>query len=555
MTATVFLVALDVAVVGVFGALTVSGIRDRHRPGAVSAALLWFGLTGVAVSLTMGHAAIIPARATLYAVGIGWFGLVPLWTAFVFEYTGRGPSVTGRFSGFAALYVIGSMAVTRLSGDLGRPVGSVLRVIASLSQTVIIGAGLFAVFIIVRSAVADDDISRPQAIGLALGGTGTSLLLFSITGVAAEPVTLPAVSSGFLGVTAGGFALAVFRYRLFSDTPGMGFLARRSVLEQISEAVIVVDRQGRLVDANAAAEQVLGVTLAADAGRPAARVLGHDPDSLVTDSPTVATPTGQRQFEVGRSVLKDARGDTVGESYLFQDVTSDRTRKQRLTVFNRVFRHNLRNDLDAIRAFAEALTDDAVDDDGVAARMRGTARKLAELGETVEDAERIIAQDSLQLEAVDPVAVVEAVSEGVSDRYDCRILTPTSGGDRTVTTDQSLLQIALKEVVENAVEHTDSENPTVSIDIEWKDSSVRIAVSDEGPGIPDREREILLDGEETPLQHGTSVGLWLVSWAVARLGGDLSLGDSDRSGGEVTLTVPSRAERHDEYPVGDGMVG
>lgn len=543
MNAPTALIGIDVMITVVFLTLSVAGIRNRHRPGAISAGLLWVGLAIIAGILTLGHADIIPVQTIVYAVGTGWFVIVPLWAAFVFEYTGRGPSVTRRWIAVATVYVIVAVAVTRWGSDLGETIGPVLRVMASLLQTVLIGAGLFAVFLVVRSAVTYDDIPKTQAIALSLGGIGATLLLFSISTVTLNTETLPPAITGFLGVVALGFATGVFRYQLFSNTPGMGILARRSVLEEISEAVIVVDREHRLVDANEAAEQALGVTLSQDAGRPVETTLGYDPETLVNETSTVSTPNGRRQFDISQSVLASSRGDTVGTSYLFQDVTDERTRKQRLEVLNRVLRHNLRNDLDAIRAFAEALSDGSAEEsDDVLERIRTTATDLADIGETVERADRIMTQDTLESLEVDLAALVEDVRTSVSERYDCQVTTSTSSDTQSLHTDRAVLRTALLEVVENAVEHSDREEPNVSITVAWSGDAAQIAVRDDGPGIPDREQAILLEGEETPLQHGTGVGLWFVSWAITRLGGQLSLDDLDDSGSEVTLTIPDRRE-------------
>ncbi|ERH01540.1 MAG: histidine kinase-, DNA gyrase B-, and HSP90-like ATPase [Halonotius sp. J07HN6] len=75
---------------------------------------------------------------------------------------------------------------------------------------------------------------------------------------------------------------------------------------------------------------------------------------------------------------------------------------------------------------------------------------------------------------------------------------------------------------------------------EWID----IVIADNGPGIPTQERNTIETGDETPLQHGTGLGLWLVYWAISLLGGDVRI-DQSSSGTRVTLTLP----RADDDPV------
>ncbi|MFD1588428.1 ATP-binding protein [Halorientalis brevis] len=545
---TTALLGVELVVTVVFVGLSVVAVQNRDRPGALSAGLLWLVFALLTCLLAASRAAILSRQTVVAALVIGWLVLVPLWAGFVFEYTGLGPAVTRRWLGLGTGYVIVTGATTEFAGALDGLVAQLLRVGSSLLQTGLVGVGLFGVFLLVQSAVTYDDLPNAQASVLSLSGTGVSLLLFSLGTVdPAEPTTLPPVVTGFLGVIAGGFAVGVFRYRLFSDTPGTGPLARRSVLEAMSESVVVVDREDRLVDANEAAEATLGIDPTRDAGRPIAAILGLSLDGIDTGTTTVPTPDGRRQFDVSESLLTNQHHETVGTSYLLQDVTDEQTQKQRLEVFNRVLRHNLRNNLDAVRGFAEVLSDGSLDDPtDVASRIQRTATDLAEIGETVERADRVMTQDTLTLQQVDLETLCDAVAAAIRERYDCQITVVTTATDPLVRTDRAVLRMPLFEVVENAVEHSDADVPTVTIEISRAGDSGQIAVRDDGPGIPDREQAVLLDGEETPLRHGKGVGLWFVSWAITRLGGDLSFEDVADAGSEVRLTVPDRAEGTDD---------
>jgi len=67
--------------------------------------------------------------------------------------------------------------------------------------------------------------------------------------------------------------------------------------------------------------------------------------------------------------------------------------------------------------------------------------------------------------------------------------------------------------------------------------AVEIVITDNGPGIPKHERKAIESGEETPLQHGTGLGLWLVYWAMSLLGGDIHIDDAD-PGTRIALRLP-----------------
>lgn len=68
-------------------------------------------------------------------------------------------------------------------------------------------------------------------------------------------------------------------------------------------------------------------------------------------------------------------------------------------------------------------------------------------------------------------------------------------------------------------------SPTVEVSV--VDDPLAVRVSDDGPGIPEHERRALSGVEETPLQHGSGVGLWLVYWVVTQTGGDVAVADGD----------------------------
>jgi len=48
---------------------------------------------------------------------------------------------------------------------------------------------------------------------------------------------------------------------------------------------------------------------------------------------------------------------------------------------------------------------------------------------------------------------------------------------------------------------------------------------------------VLRQPEETSLEHGSGIGLWLAYWSANKSGGQLSFGDQS-NGGSVTLSLP-----------------
>ncbi|PSP17682.1 hypothetical protein BRC62_04395, partial [Halobacteriales archaeon QH_10_67_13] len=226
----------------------------------------------------------------------------------------------------------------------------------------------------------------------------------------------------------------------------------------------------------------------------------------------------------------------VGTAYRLRDVTDEHTQEQKLTVFNRILRHNLRNDLDAVRGFAEAIRADGAADH--ADRIVDISGDLVELTTQLETANEILTDHDPTAEACDLVAVVEAAAETARSRVDAGTVTVAPDGPARVETDRKILRFALAELIANGLEHSNEPAPEVTVRLEARAEGADIEVRDDGPGLPANERAVLVGGEETPLRHGRGIGLWTVRWAVKRLGGKLAVAERDPHGTAVLVTLP-----------------
>jgi signal transduction histidine kinase len=220
-----------------------------------------------------------------------------------------------------------------------------------------------------------------------------------------------------------------------------------------------------------------------------------------------------------------------------------REREQRLDVLNRVLRHNLRNDLSVILNYAD-IAARRTDDDRVALaadRIRETGRGLVALGNKARRVEAAMegADDGrVALDLADVVA--DAVAAVRDDHPDAAVSVDVPAHLRVEA--MPALYDAVEEVCRNAVEHSDADEPELRVSASVVDADdgrrARLAVADDGPGVPEHERAVLTDGRETQLEHGSGLGLWLVYWVVEKSGGRLSFADREPRGSVVTLELP-----------------
>ena len=145
--------------------------------------------------------------------------------------------------------------------------------------------------------------------------------------------------------------------------------------------------------------------------------------------------------------------------------------------------------------------------------------------------------------AADIGAVTEtAIATAQDEHPDATIAVSIDAPDVTVS---RWVVHPLTEVMKNAVAAGDRADPHVDVSVRREEGGwLQIVVADDGPGMPDIERGALVTGEETTLQHGSGVGIWLIRMVTSVLGGEVAVDVTD-IGTEVTLQVPTAAEPHD----------
>ncbi|MFB6085234.1 MAG: PAS domain S-box protein [Halodesulfurarchaeum sp.] len=235
--------------------------------------------------------------------------------------------------------------------------------------------------------------------------------------------------------------------------------------------------------------------------------------------------------------VRDDEGTVVNWVGFQQDVTERKQRMTQLNVMNRVLRHNMRNDLNVIRGRAELLAGNVsgADIDSVEAIKENSSR-LIDLAEKGRELTTLL-RDRPTREEIDIETRVRTVVAAIREDHPHVDITVTTAGN-TVATPSTEIDRAIRELIENAIRHTDREDPSVTVEITGQDQFVEVEVRDTGPRIDDADRGLLLGEDPSQLQHGSGLGLWLVNTIATRSGGSVSYEENSPRGNRIRLRLP-----------------
>ena len=264
---------------------------------------------------------------------------------------------------------------------------------------------------------------------------------------------------------------------------------------------------------------------------------------------------GWRMFEV--SVRENGALPAVdGLIVTARDVTDRHQFEQRRQVMNRILRHDLRNDMNVVVGHAEMLLQS--DDDRVtkhAETIRQKALSLVNLGDKVRTIDQQLHGVDRQLRQINIAQIVREEISTIHDEYPGVII--RSRIDETSIIGNTLIRTAVRNVLDNSIVHNDNSCPEieVAVDRRHETNRVQIAIRDNGPGIPEGERRAITNEAETPLEHISGLGLWLVKWIVDGMDGSLSISQNTPRGTIVTLSFPAADadewdETDDQRPAG-----
>lgn len=138
-------------------------------------------------------------------------------------------------------------------------------------------------------------------------------------------------------------------------------------------------------------------------------------------------------------------------------------------------------------------------------------------------------------EQVNLADLIETVVNDYKNRYPQRRIEASADKDLYIDGDELLMQIALSNLIDNALKYAPKESP-VYVDLMEDEYYIQIKVSDEGPGIADEEKRKIFQkfyrsgSENTRKAKGTGLGLYLTKKIIEQHNGDIFVMNNTPSG-------------------------
>ena len=387
---------------------------------------------------------------------------------------------------------------------------------------------------------------------MALTGAEEQVNALYAGGMTTPQIALIALAIGFaIGVVLAALIVWAYRARAkvmeesSTDVPK----GAADVLDGMDDAACVIDASGLVLAISHAAAR-FGIEVGATLDNQELRQLVR----TVRSTAATATET-MRLTRPGFTLdprLVSARASTLG-SRLTLLIIRDVTEQERLDQVRRDFvantSHELKTPVGAVSLLAEAV-DSAADDPAqvriFAARLSAEAARLGQLTGRIMSLSRLQAADGVT--DFDPVSIDEVIASSIEAhavQADSGGVELAKGGDRGafVRGDAQILIEAVGNLIANAIVYSPS-GSRVGVGVKIESETVEIAVSDQGIGISESDRERIFerfyraDEARSRRTGGTGLGLSIVKHATQRHGGEVRVWSRPGRGSTFTMILP-----------------
>ncbi len=355
----------------------------------------------------------------------------------------------------------------------------------------------------------------------------------------------------------------------------------RSVVEDNADAIIVTDRDRRILWWNAGAEKLYGYTEAEALGNSVLDLIvppGNSNDSdpakerdvylKLLNGKSVQTEVERHRkdgtlvpVDITLSPVKDTEGDVIAVCSITKDLTQRMISEEALKEakesaeeankakgeFLSNVSHELRSPLNAVIGFSDLLLMSTKDEEALRLlpKIRSAGKYLSRLIDDLRDVDRI-ETGKMQLDFTEvPLnnLIENLVESRTSHLPEDFVLKQELDPDcETITCDPTRISQVINNLLDNAIKYS-PDGGTIRIRSQKKASEVLVSVQDEGMGIGSDSQEIIFErfrqlGSTKRGSSGLGIGLYLVRSILSLHNGQIWVDSQIYKGSTFTFSLP-----------------
>lgn len=327
-----------------------------------------------------------------------------------------------------------------------------------------------------------------------------------------------------------------------------------TILGNMSEGMIILRRDGRVVSLNQAAKEILDIQDYKDGENLLQICRNLDLVNLI-ESAMEGTEAErllnihERNYQINVApITRDGDSAVIGVAVMMYDVTDREMAESMRREFTANVSHELKTPLHAISGYAELMMNRMIDEDAVpdcAGRIYQETQRMIRLVQDIISLSHLdegagdIDWEETDLYDLAKTSVEQYVEEAGKKGIGLHL----SGEKAVLRGKKPLLQTMVSNLIDNAIKYT-QEGGKVHVDVKSDDKDICLTVEDNGIGIPEAdqkrifERFYRVDKSHSKEIGGTGLGLSIVKHAVMIHGGKIDVQSRPGEGSTFIVTLP-----------------
>ncbi len=207
-------------------------------------------------------------------------------------------------------------------------------------------------------------------------------------------------------------------------------------------------------------------------------------------------------------------------------------------------RHDIRNDMGIILGWGELLEEHVgAEGQEYLRKILASGNHIVELTEIARDyVETLTGEKELTVEPTPVRPILETELALRRESFPKAVFVVPEAIPNIEVIANELLGSVVRNILNNAVQHNDSDTPIVELTCDGREDDVIVRIADNGPGIPDARKESVFGKGEMGLDSpGTGIGLYLVRTLVDQYGGEVWVEDNAPTGTVFNVRLPKAA--------------